>query len=401
MSDLEIPYGFIKGNDLYLKAWGDSKDRRIGEVKEDGPEAAVAYFQKKFDDLSAKISELTKTIEATENKGSYLMKLLHLKEQLHTHEGLGDYAALLKILESYEVQLNALIGHNRERNSEIKHALLAELQEALKIVNWNESTEKIQNIKERWLKTGNAKEGDHEQLEEDFWGNVQSYFDKKKAFYDDKKKLIELRRKKYNDLIEAANQLGDLKGKERFDKVKDLKASWEAVGSIPARDYKVLMVQFNNRLKGRKELPPPNFDAIQVELDKMYDRVVPIDKDMLQRFRKSLGSFKPKEADLKEKRHQAMQLINVIWERDFLENLASKKTRGFNHLPDEEQRAIMRKLLQEFIRRDKEDLKQYEENSMKFSSHDQRTNRMLERKLGQQRNKITVKEKLLSILEKG
>jgi hypothetical protein len=396
---LEIPYGFIKGNDLYLKAWGDLKDRRIGEVKEDGPEAAVAYFQKKFEDLEQKIKDLTSVIESTENKGSYLMKLLHLKELLKTHEGLGDYAALEETLLSYEKQLNAIILHNRERNSEIKHALMLELKEALEIVNWNESTEKIQNVKERWLKTGNAKDSEHEQLEEEFWGAVQGYFDRKKAFYDDKKKLIEVRRRKYQGLIEQAQNLGDLKGKERFDKVKDLKALWESVGSIPARDYKTLMVQFNNRLKGRKELPPPNFDSIQKELDKMYDRSVPIDKELLQRYRKSLGSFKPREAELKEKRHQAMQLINVIWERDFLEHLASKKTKGFHQLPEEEKRAIMRKLLQEFIRRDKDDLEQYEENSMKFAGNDQRTTRMLERKLGQQRNKITVKERLLAILE--
>ena len=137
MSDLEIPYGFIKGNDLYLKAWGDLKDRRIGEVKEDGPEAAVTYFQKKFEDLETKIKELTSIIASTENKGSYLMKLLHLKEQLKTHEGLGDYARLESILIDYEKQLNAIILQNRERNSEIKHALLEELREALKIINWN------------------------------------------------------------------------------------------------------------------------------------------------------------------------------------------------------------------------------------------------------------------------
>jgi hypothetical protein len=398
---MDIPYGFIKGNELYLKAWGDLKDRRIGEVKEDGPEAAVTYFQKKFEDLETKIKDLTTIIESTENKGSYLMKLLHLKELLKTHDGLGDYAALEVTLIEYERQLNAIILHNRERNSEIKNALLLELKEALKIINWNESTEKIQNVKERWLKTGNAKEGDHDQLEEEFWGDVQGYFERKKAFYDDKKKLIEVRQRKYQELTQQAEDLGDLKGKERFDKVKDLKSAWEAVGSIPARDYKVLMVQFNNRLKGRKELPPPNFARIQVELDKMYDRTVPIDKDMLQRFRKSLGSFKPREADLKEKRHQAMQLINVIWERDFLEHLASKKTNGFHQLADEEKNLIMKKLLQEFIIRDKDDLIQYEENSLKFAGNDQRTTRMLERKLGQQRNKITVKEKLLSILERG
>ena len=96
-----------------------------------------------------------------------------------------------------------------------------------------------------------------------------------------------------------------------------------------------------------------------------------------------------------------MQMINVIWDRDFIENLANKKHRGFDHKSNDEKKVILRKLLIELIRRDKEDLKQYEENSLKFAGHDQNANRMLERKLGQQKNKILVKEKLLKIVEES
>jgi len=399
LSDLDIPYGFIKGKELYLSAWGDHEDRRIGEIKEDGPEAAVEYFKKKFEDFAGKIKALIDTIEAAENKGSYLMKLLHLKEQLQTHEGLGDYGALQQHLSVYEVQLAVIITKNRERNTDIKVALLAEMKEAVKIINWNEATDKVQDVKARWLKTGNAKDDVNEQLETDFWELVQHFFDRKKAFFDDKRKLADVRKKKYELIITQADALNDLHGKQRFDKVKELKAAWDKVGNIPAKDYKLLTYQFNNLLKGRKEPPPPNFESIQGELDRMYDRKIAIDKELLQRFRKSLGSFKPREPEMKEKRHNAMQLVNLIWERDFLEGLASKKSKGFHLMEESAKAGIMKKLLQEFIRRDKDDLSQYEENSMKFAGNDIRTTRLLERKLGQQRNKIEVKEKLLKILE--
>jgi len=399
LSDLDIPYGFIKGSDLFLSAWGGHKDRRIGEIKEDGPQAAVDYFKKKFEDFAGKIKTLTDTIDAAENKGSYLMKLLHLKEQLGVHEGLGDYAGLEQILAKYEEQLSAIIIKNRERNTEIKVALLAEMKEAVKIINWNEATDKVQDVKGRWLKTGNAKDEVNEQMEADFWEMVQQFFDRKKAFFDDKRKLAEVRKKKYEMLLAEADALNQMHGKQRFDKVKELKAAWDKVGNIPAKEYKILTYQFNNLLKGRKEPPAPNFERIQEELDKMYDRRIAIDKDLLQQFRKSLGSFKPREPEVKEKRHQAMQLVNLIWERDFLEGLASKKSKGFHLLEESAKAGIMKKLLQEFIRRDKDDLVQYEENSMKFAGKDIRTQRMLERKLGQQRNKIEVKEKLLKILE--
>ncbi len=384
---------------MYLSAWGDHKDRKIGEVKEDGPEAAVSYFQEKFKDFSGKIQGLVDTIEAAENKGSYLMKLLHLKEQVAVHEGLGDYLGLEKIIVENEILLGNIISQNRERNTEIKNALMIEAREAVEIVNWQLSTEKLQDVKARWLKTGNAREDVQDQLEEEFWGIVEAYFARKKAFYEDKKRLTDLRKEKYENILKEADGLANLRGKDRFDKVKELKAAWEAVGNIPAKEYKPLQFRFNGVLKGRRELPPPDFSSMKRELDRMFSKEISVDKDMLQRYRKSLGSFKTREPQMKEKRHETMQLINVIWERDFLEGLAGKKHKGFATLPQGEQSGIMVKLLREFLRRDLEDLKQYEENTEKFAGHDQNTNRMLERKLGQQRNKITVKQKLLEILE--
>ncbi|MCP4457095.1 MAG: DUF349 domain-containing protein [Cytophagales bacterium] len=399
MSTSDVPFGFIKGTDLILSAWGDHKDRKIGEVKDDGPDAAVKYFQQKFQELETKISELSTIIETSENKGSYLMKLLHLKETLPNHDGLGDYSAILEVLVKNEEVIGDIIQGNRERNAEIKSALLDELKEVLEIINWKEATEKIQDIKERWIKTGNAKEEVNDQLETDFWDGVQGFFDKKKFFYEDKNRLIEVRKKSYEDLIVATDQLPLLKGKDRFDKVKELKATWGEVGNVPSGLYKDLMYRFNSRLKGQKELPPPDFEGIGSVLDAMYFRSKPIDKDQLQQFRKNLASFRTKEKELKDTRHDLMERINLIWERDFLENLAGKKNRNFHQLEDASQAVILTKLLKEFIVRDRQDLVQYEENSEKFAGHDQKTNRMLERKLGQQRNKIVVKEKLLKIIE--
>ena len=325
MSTSDVPYGFIKGTDLFLSAWGDHKDRKIGEVKDDGPESAVKYFQQKFQELVSKIDELANTIESSENKGSYMMKLLHLKELLPKHDGLGDYPALLETLNKNESLIADIIQHNRVRNTEIKTSLLAELRETLEIINWKDATEKIQNIKERWIKTGNAKEEINEQLETDFWGGVQGFFDKKKAFYEDKNRLIKVRKKSYQDLIKATDQLAQLRGKDRFDEVKRLKTAWEEVGNVPSGVYKDLRYQFNARLKGQKVLPPPDFKGIGEVLDGMFSRSTNIDKDQLQQFRKNLASFQTKDKSLKETRHDLMERINLIWERDFLENPAAKK----------------------------------------------------------------------------
>ena len=397
MNQLEVPYGFIKGDDLYLSSWGDQSERKIGEIKEDGSQVAIAYFQMKFLEFKKKIDELIITVNSSENKGSYLMKLLHLKEKVLVHDGLGDYAALKDVLQKYEDLLTELIQKNRERNTEIKTALLNEMKEAVEIVNWNKSTEKVQDVKARWLKTGNARKSLQGTLEQEFWGIVEDFFERKKEFYEDKRQLTKLRKAQYMEIINQTDEVQSLKGKERFDKVKALKAAWSKIGNIPESDYRDLEFKFNSILKGSNQASPPDFDGIKTELDQMFVRTHQVDKSVLQRYRKNISSFKTRNRQLNEKRHELMQLINMVWERDFIENLAKKKFKGFNQKEESEKNQLLSRLLREFLHRDKEDLKQYEENSEKFAGHDQNINIMLKRKLGQQLNKITVKEKLLEI----
>jgi hypothetical protein len=69
-------------------------DRQIGEVKQ-SVEASVKYFRDRFETAIQKVDELYKLVEEAQNKGSYLMKLLHLRQYLIEFDGLGDYPALL------------------------------------------------------------------------------------------------------------------------------------------------------------------------------------------------------------------------------------------------------------------------------------------------------------------
>jgi hypothetical protein len=176
-------YGTIQGNKVILNGWGEYPDREIGEVKDDNPDHSFHYFEERYKELETKISDLEKTIEESINKGSFLMKLLHLKEVIPTHEGLGDYQSLLDKLLTMETLLQEVIAKNREKNSELKKTLISEVQIAADKFNWKEATEEIHDIKTRWIKTGNALEEEQEQLEESFWAIVSGFFENKKDFY--------------------------------------------------------------------------------------------------------------------------------------------------------------------------------------------------------------------------
>jgi hypothetical protein len=144
-------------------------DRQIGEVKQ-SVEASVKYFRDRFDTARQKVDELYKLVEEAQNKGSYLMKLLHLRQYLIEFDGLGDYPALLDRLDVLEADLRTTIVHNRGRNLEIKRALLQEAEALADSTEWKETSEKFKELKAKWIKTGAVDKEYEEEVEARFDG---------------------------------------------------------------------------------------------------------------------------------------------------------------------------------------------------------------------------------------
>ena len=115
MDILEVPFGFVKEDKVYQQSWGDHPEREIGEVRDGDVEKSVQFFQERYADLERKINDVTTKIDETENKGSFLMKLVHLREHLPAHDGLGDYLALHERIVSYENLVKDIIQQQNRR----------------------------------------------------------------------------------------------------------------------------------------------------------------------------------------------------------------------------------------------------------------------------------------------
>lgn len=402
MSAKEIPFGKIIDNKIYLNAWGENPERAIGEVR-DSEESSVQYFVDRFAELDAKITALEKEIETSQNKGSFLMKLVHLKKQLSGHDGLGDYPALMNRLIKQESILEEIIEKNRERNTEIKESLLVEVRAAAEKINWKEATVEIHDIKARWIKTGNPDEAKQEELEEQFWGVIEAFFEKKKEFYEDKKLLGEKRKKEYEAVVEQAKSLDGLFGKARYEKINELKETWKEIGNIPKEDYVPLLKQFNYLIKPKRpgnRPSPPSFDiqAIMDKLGKYLSGEHYSFKD-LEQLKTNLKGYRPQDFDGKNKRREAFKTIQLLMERDFVDKIANKRFKNFRELEKPKKRQIRIGVLEELINRDKTDLEKFQENSANFSSSAGNTIEFVEKKLSQQKGKIEIKEALLAILK--
>jgi len=401
MSTLEVPYGSIEENKIILNPWKDHPSRVIGEVREEGEVVAVEYFVNRFKELEEKIAELEKTIEETDNKGSYLQKVLHLKGSLPTHDALGDYAGLDDRLSVQQKSLEEIIAKNRIRNTEIKHTLIGELREAVKELNWKECQEAIQDIKGRWIKVGNAVAEEQQTLDDTFWGEVQNFFDRKKAFFEDRRRIEKQNEDDYWSLIKESQHIWRFEGQQRFQKVKDLQERWRDVGNIPGYKYKNLLVKFQRNLKQSSRpgiRPDDQLKQIQNELLQIQQGNKEFDRHRADEIRKALFAIKPRDPKTDQRKRDCLDLLQLLSEMDFVQNLCQKRFADYHEKNVLEQNALHVKVLKELVARDEEELRTYEDNAGNFSSQDGDAGHMVNRKLAQQRNKIKVKQRLISIL---
>ena len=108
-------YGYVEAGGVWLSPVLGQPARQIGLVKETG-DAALLYFAQRYETLRAKVDALLAKMEASDNKGSFLMKALHLKEQLRAYDGLGDFASLHRRLTEAEAAVAVTVAQNREKN---------------------------------------------------------------------------------------------------------------------------------------------------------------------------------------------------------------------------------------------------------------------------------------------
>lgn len=397
MDSIASSFGYIKDGKVFQNGWGSNPDREIGEVRDEDNEKSILFFQDRYKDLAKKINEVTEKIDSTENKGSFLMKLVHLKELLPQHDGLGDYQVLHDKISQYESLVRDIIQKNRKRNTEIKNALLVEAKEIADILQWKEATEKVNDLKSRWIKTGSAEEDKNDALEEEFWSIIKTFFERKKQFYEDKQKLTEHRKRQYESLVEEAKKITYLHGKERFSKVKELKEQWKATGGIPSEVYQPLYQSFNEELKGKKYAPKVDYSETLKKLELISSGKEPFNKEQLDKIKKSLFKDKARHPE----KHACLELIQLLNERAFILKLAEKRSTDFESLDDEQKKSIKKKIINDLIHRDQEDLAIYEENSGNFSSHDGGINKVVEKKIKSQKRKIEIKLKLLSWIDLG
>lgn len=238
-------FGYVEEGGVWLRPVLGQPARRIGSVK--GTEDdALRYFAQRYEAFEAKIADLLERLQSADNQGSYLMKLLHLQEQTKNHDGLGDYQVLHDRLRAAEEQLNQSVARNREKNLATKRSLIEQARTLRDTTDWVAASEKVKELRQAWLKTGPVDKNLTDELETVFHNEIQSFFDRRKAFQLDRKALTRRTVERYRDLMWEAEKL---KNSDQFEatsrQLKQLQTAWRDVnGNLPKKQAAELWTKF-------------------------------------------------------------------------------------------------------------------------------------------------------------
>ncbi|PTB94111.1 hypothetical protein C9994_12395 [Marivirga lumbricoides] len=400
---------FIEEGKVILKAQGKFPEREIGEVKDSEAES-IKFFEDKFALLQNKVDAVQKQIEEEDNKGSFLMKVLNLKESLATYDGIGDFVALHDRLVMLEKQLEDYISQNRRRNLEVKTTLIEEARSYAANPNWKEATEQLKELRQRWIRIGAVDDEKKEEIESNFQQVYDEFYERKKAFHEAKKEMMASRVTQYENLINKASELK--KNEKDADKLSvalnNLVEEWKSLENIPRETYSLLLNKFRKLTqanqqsgkKGKTSAPSSQEGATRKKAlleDLKAAKELPIDEALtkakaIQQSWKKIGRV----GIGKEANEEFFFLNDYIFEKHFLETLFRKKAKP--GLDEKEAIKLKMNLLRDLLSRDQKELLIFEENLEKFNLGTANIDKMVGFKHEKQKRKVAVKQQLLAEL---
>lgn len=415
-SVIETEYGYVKEGIVYRKSFRNFPDKPIGETKTDEP-SSFAYFEERFKMAESKISDLESAVELAENKGSYLMKLIHLKEYLINVDAIGDFEALFLRLEKLEQLLSELISKTRANNLLIKKGLIEEAEKLRGSSNWKEDTDKFKALKAQWITTGNVDKALQEEVNNAFSEIVEDFFTRRQSYYQKKHQIVQGKLTQLKNLLYKAKSAARKPNSEARNELKLLQAEWKKVGKVTGNLARSLYQEFRDvcnavfksgyegnsssaRIQDPEKILKEKQEMVQV-VQKIADNPDPTAEDLekikdMQRLWKQIGQVpRDQSKTITALFYSGCSLIN---EKYFVNQIAEGKNDDFHQMSEKERLQVKIQIVRELLTRDQNELKIFQENLGMVNTNTNGGNKLISSKLSQQERKVRVKKRLLDEL---
>lgn len=405
-----IEYGYIKDGKVYRSPFLDFPERELGEVKE-SDEKALQYYIDRFDLAVKQVTMVQEKIESNTNKGSYLMKVIHLEQTLHEFDAIGDFESLYEALKKLHQELNAYIEANRHKNLQIKTALLEELRVLAASHEWKSATVAVKELQTKWIKTGAVSDELKESVEGEYKELTGGFYERRAAFYADLEKMMVEKEADFEAFLEKAQQLKTIADQNELKKaIRSYREEWKSLGKIKPSRHSAYWERFQEVIKlaldaakvverekrksGGKENKLAKEELLS-RLEEANKELVPaLDIKTINNEWKAIGPIDKKFSKTLSERY--LYLTGMISEKQFLDALLKKKSKKGSS--EEELAKLRTRLLRDLLTRDVNELKIFEENMGKFNMA-KGLDGLLDRKLEQQKRKVAVKKAILDELK--
>ncbi|WP_439881040.1 DUF349 domain-containing protein [Pontibacter sp. MBLB2868] len=417
-------YGFIQDQQVWLKPFMNYPARQVGDVKESEDDSLV-YFAKRFEMFQDKVNNLLERIATSENKGSFLMKVLHMKEQVGNYDALGDFEKIYHQLTKAEEEINETIKQNREKNLSIKVELVRQAEAHSESIEWKEATEMLKELRSTWIKTGPIEKELTDEIEERFRAAIDKFFERKKNYFEDKKRMLNRTYERYRELIQKSIALQNSEDwEETTAKLKQLQQQWKEVGgNLPRKTTTNLWSEFrrahnhffdrlkqkinNEKAESKEKYYEQNFER-KKELASEAERLLQQNSlgDAVRRAKelqaewKKVGPVHPSVSDMIWERF--IKGCDKVFEMSSLEHYIRKRQQAAGEVPSEEDGLQARiSALKDFIKSDKSELEVLESNLGKLSDSpgSDSFRSMLQGKIRNFNRKINTKKELIEMFK--
>ncbi len=423
---------YIKDGKVYLKTVLNQPEREIGIVKTT-EEEAIQYFIRRFDLIQSKVDSMLDNLEQAENKGSYLMQILHLKDSLFTFNAIGPFEALLEKLSDAEARINELIARNRVKNLEVKKNLLESAKEQMHNEDIRDAIRNMKEIRFNWMTVGSVDPEEAPNLESDFQ-TIMDQFNVIRDKYNEERRLeIEIRHQKLQIILETAKSLNTYppEVEQSYFKFKKLEDEWRAVGNIPREMFNPLQMEFKRIKKtiakfarkgpparGPKPIYIPKF--IPAHEQPLYDNLkyrmalieegmglLKMDLRQANEYAKDLQSRWKTAGQIPDKYKSEIfaQFNNIsdrIFESSYLARVVNTKYPHFRTMPPQEQLEAKLETMDEIILKEDMNVK-IAQAEFQFMSPEERAteeNRAKFSRLNTSLRKLKMKNKLMYEMKK-
>jgi hypothetical protein len=409
-SALSNQFGFCRDGKVFINAYLNFPEREIGFVRNTESEA-LEYFVNRFDLATKKVAALSAEVEEVQNKGSFLTKVIQMKAYLAEFDGLGDFIPLFAELDRLDVFLKDLIVNNQVKNLEIKRALVVDAKSIASELDITNATDRLLEVKAKWVKTGPVEKPIQDSLNAEFQEIIDGFFLRRRAFFEEKNRIIDEKIAKLQDFIDSVHQYRKAEDiDDSVIKVKELQREWKSVMGLPPKKQSMLWKNFKkanemffekyNRIKGIEVKPriDPRVSELtnmMIELEgKLQDQLnivatAELAKAYLVKWKEITAQVKTIDRNLAER---FRNVCDKIFEMNYLLRVISYRHPVLNEKPRLEQLKIMINQMDYMTKKERSELEIFIADSEEDGTMSEKP---VQSKINTQKRKISMKEMLL------